>query len=209
MLSPHARIPVVTLLLNGACQPVEMATTSAPTAAMTSTETGATSTGTVGASETGAPTGGPIIGTTEAAETSTSTDVGTAGLTDTGESSGSDSSGGPSFPAVDCGELTCRPGEFCVVQLDECHLIPVEVCDDYDTTGAPEPDSCWDLIDGHKCAWLPPDCLDDPRGLKACIEDTSHIFCVYYGEFDDYTLFCEDYPCEHLGPYYGYCMECW
>lgn len=197
MLHPRAPIPIVTLVLSAACQPKDVGSTS--------TDTGAT----------GSDTSGPSGAT-----------GGTSGTSDTGGASGTDTPTGsttsepPVFPAIQCDDMLCSPGKFCLFKYDYCTLVPEEPCDDNTTgdddttgdasTGTPDQEYCWALPDIYACKPIPQDCRSftiESSEFAECIEYYYDGPCPTINEFEDGTLRCQRYFCQE-GLYYGYCDYC-
>lgn len=192
------RIPIVTLILAPACQG--------------KTDGQSTDTASVG-SETGSTSGGMIdseSGSTTVSFLTTSTDGTESSDSSTASSESEGTTGGPEWPQVVCGQVTCRPGDFCMVYPNECSVI-TDPCGVGDTTGG-EPGQCVDVKPGPRhCKAVPPDCENDPNGIGFCLEGS--FLCPWSASFSDGFLFCSTGfygECGHdgPGPYEPYCMPC-
>lgn len=120
-------------------------------------------------------------------------------------------SGVPGWPQVACGEVTCLPGEFCIVDPTDCSIID-DPCESEETTGGRQK-SCIHVEPGARhCAVVPPEC-EGSKQLERCLED-SYQLCPWLGEFTDGVLECQtgfgDGECgfDGPGPYAPYCSEC-
>jgi hypothetical protein len=128
----------------------------------------------------------------------------------------------PDWPPVECGEMTCLPGEFCLVYPNDCYYIDVP-CESYGTTGYSttgdsttgcEREQCIHVEPGPmECTTVPRQCKFDRDGIASCLESDIGAggFCSYGGVFAEGTLTCNngfygECGIDGDGPRYDYCQ---